>query len=596
MGTTVYAFGIMLATMLVGMAWGSRLVSRGLGAHDGPVETLALSQLLLGLSVLALLPLWDELPKLFVLTAYFRPSFLLTESIRFLGCFLVLFLPAILLGVSFPLLLKVRARSLVSLAADFGSIYFWNGVGCILGSVVAGFLILPRLGSELTLRVLAALSILLGVVVVLGAEEQTRFRGRLAALSLAGCVMGFWLVPSWDLLALNAGAHALGLYSSDERKLLFYHEDVEGGVTSVVQQGATRTLLTNGKFQGNDGGEMAAQRNFALAPLVFAHGFSRALVIGLGTGVTAATVNAYPYPAEDVVEISPGIAFAADRFFSHVNGGVLQDPRVHLHIADGRNFLLLSDARYDLISIELSNIWFAGAANLYSRDFYRLCRDHLLPGGVMEQWIQIHHIDTVDLISVLKSMHEVFPHMAMFVAGGQGMLVGSMDPLEVDYQVIAGLNERPEVQRALVDADVTALDLLGVLTNLYLYEDNLSETVRSEPHAAVNTDSYPFLEYTTPRGNQLPYALLANLKLLELRRYSGLPHIHGVPLPKVDYLRGLLALDQGKDEQALRYLERSLAQGNTDPRCRMLLDKARAQIAGRMMPAPALRQAAEQAQ
>src|SRR5262249_43211963 len=163
---------------------------------------------------------------------------------------------------------------------------------------------------------------------------------------------------------------------------------------------------------------MAAQKQFAISPLIFSHKFDHALVIGLGTGVTASTVAAFPFTQIDIAEIAPGIVEAAHDFFGHVNENVLEDPRVHVHIADGRNYVMLTPTRYDLITMELSNIWFAGAANLYSKNFYELCRARLNPGGVMQQWVQIHHMDTSDLLSVLKTMHEVFPHMALIIGGG----------------------------------------------------------------------------------------------------------------------------------------------------------------------------------
>src|SRR4029453_18545150 len=144
------------------------------------------------------------------------------------------------------------------------------------------------------------------------------------------------------------GANVLGTARGPDEAVLFYHEDGVGGVTSVVLNQNTRTLLTNGKFQGNDTGEMAAQRQFAIAPMLFVRNFDRALVIGLGTGVTAHTAASAPFSAVDIAEIAPGILEASRKFFSHVNGGVLEDPKVTAHLADGRNFLLLSTKPYDL--------------------------------------------------------------------------------------------------------------------------------------------------------------------------------------------------------------------------------------------------------
>jgi spermidine synthase len=320
--------------------------------------------------------------------------------------------------------------------------------------------------------------------------------------------------------------------------------------------------------------------------MLFVRNFDRALVIGLGTGVTAHTVASAPFPVVDIAEIAPGILEASRKFFSHVNGGVLEDARVTTHLADGRNFLLLSTKPYDLITIELSNIWFAGAANLYSRDFYELCRSRLQPRGVLQQWVQLHHIDTVDFISVIKTMRDVFPHMALFVGGGQGILVGSAEPLAIDYGLQARLRADPRFRQALVGAQLLAGEPLAMLNDLYLFEDNLTAFVADENAAQVSSDAYPFLEYSTPRGNQLPYSILANHKLLEVRRFRGRPPILDLPVDKARYLDALLAIGQGRLQDAVGHLEASLKMGNTDATCGVLLAQVRRRLEG--APAPAL--------
>ena len=510
------------------------------------------------------------------------PSFWVTEALRFTGCLVVMLLPATLLGMGFPLVLRMGGRTLSRLGSEVGALYLFNSMGCIVGSLLAGFLLVPRLGSELTLRIAAAFSILLGLLVprLLGRRAGNRPQLRLALLALASIVIGLLVLPGWDKRSLTSGANVLGLARGSDEALLFYHEDGVGGVTSVVSSGGTKTLLTNGKFQGNDAEEMAAQKQFAIAPMLFVRNLDRALVIGLGTGVTAHTVASAPFEAVDIAEIAPGIVEAARKFFPHVNGRVLEDPRVTTHLADGRNFLLLSTESYDLITIELSNIWFAGAANLYSRDFYALCRSRLQPRGVLQQWLQLHHIDTVDFISVLKTMRDVFPHMALFVGGGQGILIGSAEPLAIDYGIQARLRADPRFRHALLGSGLVAGEALAMLNDLYLFEDNLTALAEMDKAARVSSDAYPFLEYSTPRGNQLPYSILANHKLIEVRRFRGLPPILAIPGDKAEYFRGLLALGQGRLPDAVRHLEASRQMGNGEPVCGLLLAEARRRLAG----------------
>jgi spermidine synthase len=286
-------------------------------------------------------------------------------------------------------------------------------------------------------------------------------------------------------------------------------EDVHGGVTSVARVKDVLTLYTNGKFQGNNGWEMSAQRFFAHYPSLFVERFDRTLVIGLGTGTTLGTLAAYPWKKIDVVEISPSIVEAAERYFQACNHGAIRDPRVTVHHADGRNFVLVSDARYDLIGMELSSIWFAGASNLYSREFYRLVRDRLTPTGVFQQWVQLHHVTRRDLATVIGTLRGEFKHVALFYGGGQGILVASEHPLRASHTRLAGLEARPGFQSVLPDerrlSELTR-DVLVLDAGLDAFLDETAAKVGVPRSALVSTDRSLYLEYATPRGNVLPWA------------------------------------------------------------------------------------------
>jgi len=147
--------------------------------------------------------------------------------------------------------------------------------------------------------------------------------------------------------------------------------------------------------------------------------FGQALIIGFGTGTTLGTLATYPWKRLDVVEISPAIVEASGRFFSRTNRSVLMDPRVHVTIDDARNHLLVHDGQYDLIGMELSSVWFAGASSLYSSEYYRLVRAHLSPNGVFQQWVQLHHVTRPVLAALIGTLRREFEHVALFYGGGR---------------------------------------------------------------------------------------------------------------------------------------------------------------------------------
>jgi spermidine synthase len=400
----------------------------------------------------------------------------------------------------FPLVLRCATGGVRGLGAGVGRIYAANTLGAILGSVGTGFALLPALGSR------ASVAAAGGVALALGALFAARVAWpRGLVLGGAGIVAAILaaVLPIWNVKILNSGANVY--FSSGnvaDGPPLYYGEDVEGGVTSVVEIQGVRHLLTNGKFQGNAGSERAAQAGFALFPMLYAPRFERALVIGFGTGMTAGVVASFPFEQVHVAELSRAIVEAARLHFRDVNRAVLEDARTVLHVNDGRNHLLLDPTRYDVVTVELSSVWFAGAGNLYNREFYELVRERLAPGGVFSQWIQLHHMRWDDLEVILATLRDVFPHVVFYLGDRQGLMIASMEPLRSDLGRLAALSRREGVRAAL--ELYGASDLRELFGHLLCDEDGttaLVEEHRKAPGPWVSTDDRPLVEYRTPRGN-----------------------------------------------------------------------------------------------
>jgi spermidine synthase len=501
-GNSAYAFGLILAVFLsclfAGAAMASRVRQRlGEGA-------LALGLAATGLALAATLPIWDRLPLVFAGLGKDVTTFGGREAVRALAAFLILCVPTTVMGLTFPLLLQRVARS--SEASGWvGRLTAVNTVGAVVGSLGTGYLLLPWLGSE---RSLIAIAFLFGFG-ALGAAALSANASRKAVLVLSLAAGVFALAtPRWNLVRMTGGSNVYFEKWVEPHAIPFLKEDVHGGVTSVARVKDVLTLYTNGKFQGNNGWEMSAQRFFAHYPSLFVSDFDRALIIGLGTGTTLGTLAAYPWQKIDVVEISPAIVEAARKYFQSGNHGAIDDPRVTMHHADGRNFVLVSDQRYDLISMELSSIWFAGASNLYSREFYRLVRERLSPAGVFQQWVQLHHVTRRDFATIVGTLRGEFKHVALFYGGGQGILVGSEEPLQTSVARLASLEAQPGFQSVLPDkrrlSELTR-DILVLDAGLDAFLDDTAEKVGVPRNELVSTDRSLYLEYATPRGNVLPW-------------------------------------------------------------------------------------------
>jgi spermidine synthase len=584
-GSTVYSFGIMLFTVLCGLAAGAQLVARYLPRREQWPLAFAASHAALGVVVFVMLPAWGWLPMAFergpkaillagvaglivmrlawarlgprvpttgvvrrgwhqrvfaallfaaifsagvALTRSQSAPFVFTELARFLCAFYMIFPPALLVGISFPLLLGLAAGARAEgVSANVGRVYAANTAGTILGSLAAGFLLLPRLGSQAALRSLATFNVALAVAAALALTRMTsRRRLAFATTAVLLVTIGWIGVPDWNPKRLLRGSYIYFAPAQLIDRVLFSREDVQGGITSVIQVGRTQTLLSNAKFQGNDAAEIGSQSRFGLVPALFTRRMDKALVIGLGTGHTLKTVALFPFNTIDVAELSPAIVHAARLWFTDVNGGVLdRDPRVRVHVTDGRNFLLLSPDSYDLITIEITSIWINGEADLYNREFYELCRRRLGPAGVLQQWVQLHHMRRQDLLTIFNTAGKVFPHLAFFVGPNQGLLVGSASPLGFDYDHLATLENRPGVGDELRQVGLPSL--LSLLGEMELYDGSLRQALAYLPNHGqqyVSTDFHPYLEYQTPKGNVLAYDAFAdNSAFLTQFRASGLP-------------------------------------------------------------------------
>jgi spermidine synthase len=470
-GTSVYVFGLVLAVFLVALAAGAAL-SRSLARRmkgDALAASLALSGVMLALTI----PLWDRLPDLFVAAGPLAPAWWQREVLRGMVAAIAIGPPAACMGTTFPLVLAALAPR-DDRGALTGRATAVNTLASIAGSLVGGFVLLPALGSQ---RACGAIALAYGLAAVVVPAPR---KAPITVLAAAACLLVV-AGPRWDLARLSSGANVYFERQPEQGRVVWIDEDVHGGVVTVTSSGDITTLWTNGKYQGDTGWQMTPQRSFADVPAMFVRRFDRALVVGVGTGVTIDQTAKYPFTTIDVAELSPGIVAAARSFFGSVNEGVLDDPRVRLRFEDGRNLLLVEGGRYDLVTVELTSIWFAGAANLYNREFYRTAASRLAEGGVLSQWVQLHHTTQLDLASQLVTARSIFPHAAFFVRG-QGVLVLGMQPL-----------------RARPDADLTGLVLAD--ESLDAFVDEICARAGTTREQIVSTDDNLRLEYATPRNN-----------------------------------------------------------------------------------------------
>ena len=512
-GSSIYAFSWMLASVLLGLLLGASMVTRSVRKGQ-MVATSTLFQCC-ALSLLLQFLLWDRGTAFFTITppALFQNSFYFGECFKFYVTSILIVPSAALLGLIYPRLLASPQLKGYENSYLAGYLNAANSLGCLSGALLGVFFMVPLLGSEASLKLII---LLLATFWLLFLRRESRSRARwLRAVAVSLSISAIMWASHWDWSLLTAGR---GNYFGQKRTvaapllaglrflppwLVFRHENIQGGLTTVVEQQietpefrrAVRTMFTNGKFQGDDNpsGENNAQFGFAGIPSLFVKHYDSALLIGLGTGHTATALRHLGYGQIDVAEFASGIVEAADQCYGRLNERILSDPRVKLYLEDGRNVLLTDRRRvYDLITIEISSIWFAGSTNLYSKEFYELARKRLKPDGILQQWVQLHHISPREIASNLATARSVFPYVSLWYYGHQGMLLASSSPMERSSETVERLHASGlslEGAGKLVE-DLSEAQLVGT--------SGVSRMSR-DLNPQINTDHNRWIEYATPR-------------------------------------------------------------------------------------------------
>ena len=386
---------------------------------------------------------------------------------------------------------------------------------------------MPRLGSLRTVYFLVAVTWVLAATPLAIIPSP---RSRAIATGMLATVLAVvpFMPREFDYGRLGSGAN---VYFSPQHygKVIDHAEGVDGGLTTVAESSErgerVLTLLTNGKFQGDDSDsrEMLAQYGFAIYPLLHTEKRDRALAIGLGTGVSARVLKNAGFRHLDVAELSPDVVRLATRYFRNANEGVLSQPGVFTHVTDGRNLLLVRDEVYDLIGLEISSIWFAGAANLYNREFYALVKTRLAPHGVLQQWVQLHRLAAPDIASILATVRSEFRFVSLYFSSTQGVVVACNENCEPRPATLARLDDEPRLNAVLHRFGSGSAALLE---NRILTPDataRLLDECRTrglDMEMLVSTDDNLLLEYETPKGNVRDYRSSFVENLAFLRRFA----------------------------------------------------------------------------
>jgi spermidine synthase len=303
-------------------------------------------------------------------------------------------------------------------------------------------------------------------------------------------------VFSWDV---SKRLHEAWLVA-DER-MGYYREGAAATVmVAEYPSGVTKgkRILVNGSSASNSTQYgLAVNRIQGCLPFLFERMPKRVLATCFGTGITFGTLAQFDVERIDGVDISPEVIEAAPRFGAQ-NYDVVGQERVRIHIDDGRNYLLKSADRYDVITMEPMPPALAGVSDLYTREFYHLCRERLHPGGIVSQWVPLYFLGLEDVRMLYRTFAESFPYVLVFFYNFDTFLVGSDQPLLLSAEMFS-----TRLASDRLASDLSAIGLSSAERMLGTFLMDRAAALRFAGNAPIVTDDLPYVEFSGPKAMDL---------------------------------------------------------------------------------------------
>ena len=426
---TVYTYTLTLGVILLGIVIGSWVMARHFDDSEKRAQHFGSVQILTGLSVLLVLLLPASWWRTNLIGADGEAG-LLTFGFVLLG-------PAILSGIAFPLAVRMVVDQPWLASVGVGKMTALNTFGGIVGSLLAGFVMLPTLGLHASVRVTTGASLVLGLAawfLIDGARDRPK------KLFLSAVSLGVWfLLPNAmgtrlpDDFLLKPGDRAIAVAEGRNANL------------AVLERNGVRILEIDRLWQGE--ARKTHQIMAAHIPMLVHPSPKDIAVIGLGTGQTASRFLYYDIARLDCVDIEselPGIVR------EHFDADWLDDSRVRFLAEDGRNYLSYTDQQYDVISVEVGQTFRPGVGSFYTREFYEHARQRLSPDGLLCQFVPIMFLSQDECRGVVNTFIDVFPEASLWYNTGELLLVGT----NASSFRISGERLKQAIARPLVNEDL----------------------------------------------------------------------------------------------------------------------------------------------
>jgi spermidine synthase len=475
--STSQSFALILSGFLLGFSVGSYLISNIIDAIKNLELMFGKISILTAISGALVLLIFQKFEYLTNSMANIVHIDVFTISLML--AFTVSFVPAIFMGVLFPLGLRIYANDIDEIGIKTGKIFFINTIGSVIGSVVTGFLLIPFVGMWNTTLILVNLSLIISFYMcfIIGKLHKKHF----VSLFI------IFLISNSFIFSDRRTFH------KEEKgfDVIYYTEGLSGTVTAIENNGYRGLFVDGQNVSGTDYVLTADSKMLGHLPLLIAENPKNALTVGYGTGATSYSMLLHGVDV-DAVEIENKIIEAA-HLFEKVNHRSYNNEKLDIIIDDARNYIDVVNENFDVIVTDVTNLKYKRNPYLYTLEYFEIMKKALNEKGIAAAWLPIGGLSFNDLKILIRTFDQVFPHTTLWyftqypthfiiAIGTPEKLKVNLDKLEIDMKII-----KNDLEEILVDNEYEIASMLLLGENDV---DNLSYGT------VIHTDNFPILEFS----------------------------------------------------------------------------------------------------
>ena len=497
--STSEAFALIVAGFLLGFSLGSYFISRQIDVKKSPELLFSKVCILTAVSGAVVLYTFQRFENLTSLLAGFFSINNLTVS--FAVAFIVSFVPATFMGILFPLGLKIYSKDVNEIGIKTGKIFFSNTFGCVTGSILTGFLLIPFVGMWNTTLILVNLSLLVAACMV--------FKNGYHAKKHFAMLLLVFLISNTLVLFEKKTFHK----EFKGFDVIYYAEGLSGTVNAIENKGYRGLFVDGQNVSGTDLVLQADSKMLAHLPLLISKDPKQAATVGYGTGATSYSMLIHGVNV-DALEIEEKI-IEAGPLFKEVNFNSYENDNLNIIIDDARSYLDSVTDKYDVIATDVTNLKYKRNPYLYTKEYFEIMQNALVEKGVAAAWLPVGGISFNDLKILIRTFDRVYPHTTVWYFTQYPthfiIVVGTPEKTQIHLDELA--DEMKKVKKDLKRVKVD--NEYEIASMLLLGEEDVDTLVTGDE---IHTDNFPVLEFSD-MGVYMLVDMEANLdKLLKYQQ------------------------------------------------------------------------------